>query len=196
MLTKTSSKVNRMVGLAIFIAIVVVLQVLGSFIRFGSFSVSLVLLPIVIGAALYGPAAGAILGGAFSVVVLINTINGTDAGANMLWVANPAMTAAVIMLKGILAGFTAGIVYSAISKKNPYVGVVCAAFISPVVNTGIFLAAMALFFRDTLILWAGDSPLFYYTFIGLAGVNFLLELGVNIVLAPVAVRIIRIGRKT
>ena len=52
-------------GVAIFTAIVVVLQLLGSFVRFGPFSVSLVLIPIVVGAAMYGAGAGAWLGFVF-----------------------------------------------------------------------------------------------------------------------------------
>ena len=58
-----TTKIRRMVGVAILAAIVVVLQSVGSFIRFGSVSVSLVLIPIVVGAAMYGPGAGAVLGG-------------------------------------------------------------------------------------------------------------------------------------
>ena len=40
---------RTLTGLALFTAIVVVLQFLGSFVRFGPFSISLVLIPIVVG---------------------------------------------------------------------------------------------------------------------------------------------------
>ena len=53
---------RTLTGVAIFTAIVVVLQFLGSFIRFGPFSISLVLVPIVVGAALYGHGAGRLAG--------------------------------------------------------------------------------------------------------------------------------------
>ena len=66
-----TTKIRRMVGVAILAAIVVVLQSVGSFIRFGSVPVSLVLIPIVVGAAMYGPGAGAVLGSVFSIVVLL-----------------------------------------------------------------------------------------------------------------------------
>ena len=49
---KNRSKIRRLTGIAIFTALVVVLQLLGSFIKFGPFSVSLTLIPIVVGAAL------------------------------------------------------------------------------------------------------------------------------------------------
>jgi uncharacterized membrane protein len=195
MQSNSVSKTSRMVGIAIFIAIVIILQMVGSFIRFGSFSVSLVLIPIAVGAAVYGAAAGAILGAAFGVVVLINCINGVDAGGAMLWAANPALTALLCIAKGALAGAVSGWVYRALSPKNGIAGAVCAAVICPVINTGIFLAGLLLFYQETLIIWAGETELIYYAFIILAGVNFLLELAVNIILSPVIVRIINISGK-
>lgn len=71
-----NQKTKTLTGLALFTAIIVVLQLLGSFIKFGPFSISLVLIPIVVGAAVYGPKAGAYLGGVFGVVVLIACIAG------------------------------------------------------------------------------------------------------------------------
>ena len=66
-----NTKTKNMVGVALFIAIVVVLQMLGGGIKVGGmFSISLVLIPIVVGAALYGWKAGGILGVAFGVAVL------------------------------------------------------------------------------------------------------------------------------
>ncbi|NLF34555.1 MAG: ECF transporter S component, partial [Clostridiales bacterium] len=52
---------QTMTGLAIMTAIIVVLQVVASFVKFGPFSITLALAPIIIGAALYGPMAGAYL---------------------------------------------------------------------------------------------------------------------------------------
>ena len=53
-------KVNakKIAGVGLLTALVVVLQLLGSFIKFGTVSISLVLIPIVVGAALYGVGAG------------------------------------------------------------------------------------------------------------------------------------------
>ncbi len=56
---------------------------------------------------------------------------------------------------------------------------------------GLFLLGLTLFFRETLSQWAaGSQNLTSYILFGLVGVNFLIELGVNIVLAPVIVRIV------
>lgn len=56
----SQEKTRRLAGLALFTALIVILQLLGSFIRFGPVSVSLVALPIVVGAAVYGSAGGAV----------------------------------------------------------------------------------------------------------------------------------------
>jgi len=85
-----SAKINRMVGIALLMAIVVVMQFLGGILTTASgFSISLVLIPIVLGAAVYGPGAGALLGATFGVIVFINCVNGTDLGGAMVFQANP-----------------------------------------------------------------------------------------------------------
>ncbi len=64
-MSKAASRgsVRRMTGLSLLTAIIAVLTVLGNFVRFGPFPITLALAPIIIGAAMYGPSAGAILGG-------------------------------------------------------------------------------------------------------------------------------------
>ena len=183
-------KTKRMIVIAILIAVVVVLQIVATFVRLGAFPVTLVLVPIVVGAAVYGRTTGATLGAAFGIVVLVNCVNGSDIGGHMLWAANPALTAVLCLGKGIAAGYAAGIVYSLLSKKNKYIGVFAAAIACPVVNTLIFILAMIFLYRETLLVWAGESHYLYFSFMILAGANFLLELCVNVILSPTALRII------
>ncbi len=102
----------KLVGVGLFTAIVVVLQYLGSFIKFGPFSISLVLVPIVIGAALYGRTAGAWLGFVFSVVVLLQP------DTALFYQANFAGTIITVLLKGTLAGLLAGVVYKALENLS------------------------------------------------------------------------------
>lgn len=181
-----------MVGIGLFIAIVMVLQFLGGGIKFGVFSISLVLVPIVVGAAVYGWASGAILGFAFGAAVLLSG----DAAAFLA--VDPLATVAVVLVKGIACGITAGWMYKLFVKINRTVGVFAAAIICPIVNTGVFLIGCWLFFLETISQWGtglGFSNAAEYMFLGLAGTNFLIELAVNIVLAPVIVRLIKIRLK-
>lgn len=184
-------KTKKMVGVGLLTAIVVVLQAVAVAIRpMGVFNISLVLVPIVVGAALYGYKAGAWLGFVFSIVVLF-----TDSAAFMA-VSVPG-TIITVVLKGTLAGLVAGLVYLALEKKNRYVAVVASAVICPIVNTGIFLIGCLVFFLDTLNVWgaaAGFENVGSYLIFGMVGVNFLIEMAVNIVLSSVIMRIIRIGK--
>ena len=186
----------RLTGLGILTAIVIMLQIFTTFVRFGPFSITLALIPIVVGAAMYGKGAGAYLGAVFSAVVVIMCITGGDLGGAMVWAANPFMCVVMCMLKGTAAGFLAGLMYQLVAPKNQLVGVILAALISPIANTGIFIIGMLLFFKDTLAAWAGGSDLLTYIILGLTGVNFLVELGVNLVLSPVVVKIIEAVKKT
>ena len=195
------SKINRMVGIALLAAVVVVLQLLAGMIRIGPFSITLTLIPIVIGAAFYGPTAGSILGTVFGIVVYSACVNGTDVGGNMVYVANPFLCFLVVIGKGALSGLCAGLVYRAVTKNHDstersFVGVLLAAITAPVVNTGVFCAGMLLFFRETLQAWAAGSELFNYIIFSLTGVNFLIELGINVVFSPAIVTIIRAVRKS
>ena len=190
-----NSKTKRIAGIGIFAAIVVVLQLVATLVPLYPFAITLVLVPIVIGAALYGIAAGGILGAIFGLVVLVMSISGQDIGGQLLWVANPFATAMVIMLRGILAGMAAGIVYRIFAARNTLFGVVLAAIVCPVVNTGLFLLAMYFIFPYFLDMWAAGATTVYFLFIGLAGINFVIELTINIILSPTIVRIINATRR-
>ena len=191
-MNNSNGKTRRLAGLALFTAIVVVLQLLGSFIKVGPFAVSLVLIPIVVGAAVYGVSAGAWLGFVFGVVVTIAVVTGADQGGYIMFSARPVMTVLVCLIKGTAAGYVAGLLYRAIGKKHPLAGVLVAA---PVVNTGLFVLAMVLFYQPQLQAWAGGTAVATYVVTGLVGVNFLLELGVNLVLSPTITRLIAAGKK-
>lgn len=184
-------KVNakKIAGVGLLTALVVVLQLLGSFIKFGTVSISLVLIPIVVGAALYGVGAGAWLGGVFSVVVLCQPDTALFLNMSIFG------TILTVMLKGILAGALSGLVYRVLSKKHKYAGVVCAAVVCPVVNTGIFLLGCRLLFFDWILQNAGGANAFIFMITGFVGLNFVVELAVNVVLSPVIVRLVNISKK-
>ena len=193
---KQSGGTRKMAGLAIFTAIIVVLQVLCTFIRFGPFSITLALAPIIIGTAMYGKGAGAYLGGVFGAVVLITGLLGWDGGTVMLLMGiNPVGCILICLVKGIAAGFFAGLCYELIAKKNDKLGVLISGIVCPVVNTGLFIVGMLVFFFDTLSGWAGGQDLLLYIIVGLTGINFLVELAVNIILSSGITQIIRAGKK-
>lgn len=220
-----NSKTKKIVGIGLFTAIVLVLQFLGGGIKFGMFSISLVLVPIVVGAAVYGWQAGAWLGFTFGVAVLLSG----DAAAFLA--VDVVGTVLTVLVKGTAAGLCSGLVYKLvvtlmnkhskkrmqfiknnygigeccetgvyeyISRNNRYVAVIASAVICPIVNTGVFMLGCVLFFMETVAGWGaavGFENAASYMFLGLAGTNFLIELATNLFLSPVIVRLISFAKK-
>ncbi len=185
----TRKKTKRLTYMAFLSALIVVLQVLTYFIKVGPFNMSFVLVPIVLGAMLFGPSSGAILGGVFGIVVIVVSVAGLDIGGNMVFAANPFMCIVLCMLKGVAAGWVSGLIYKALSGKlgNRRLEIAVAAAVAPICNTGIFIVGMLLFFKDVLTVWAGGTDLLIYVITGIAGINFIIEFLLNIIVAPILV---------
>lgn len=182
---RKETSTNNMVLTALLTAIVFVLQfVFAALMRAGVFSFSLVLVPIVIGAALCGSKVGAWLGFVFGVAVLLSG----DAGPFLA--VNVPGTIITVLVKGILCGYLSGLTYELFKKYSKTLSVFLAAVVCPIVNTGVFLIGCLIFFLDIVSTWAGGMDVAQYMFFGLAGINFLIELVCNIVLSPIIVRLI------
>ena len=191
-MSNTKKQTERVALGALFTALVIVLQLIGSAIRFGPFSISLVLVPIVLGSAVCGYKIGGFLGLVFGAAVLISG----DAAAFLAF--DVFGTILTVLVKGALCGLIAGVTYKFLSKINTYFAVFAAALVCPIVNTGVFLIGCLLFFMEPVTAWGaalGFTDVGKYMFFGLAGGNFLVELAINAVLAPVILRIISLIKK-
>ena len=124
---------RKLVLSAVMTAIVVILQVMAVLTRaiLPAFSINLVLIPIVIGAAIGGVGLGGWLGFISGVAVLISG----DAAAFLA--INIPGTIITVLLKGFLSGVAAAFVYKLLENKNRYVAVLAAAVVCPVVNTQV-----------------------------------------------------------
>lgn len=188
----TRYNTRKLALLALLTAIVAVLQMLGVAIRFGTFAVSMVGVPVILGAALMGPLAGAWLGLVFGIAVLVSG----DAALFLTW--DPAATVIIVLLKGTLAGLAAGGVYQLLEKRNTFLAVLAAAVAYPLVNTGVFFLGCMVFFLDDCIQFAanlgvtGSGPVIVMSvFIGF---NFFFELGLDLVLSGIVERLVKIGK--
>lgn len=178
---------------AVLTALVIILQFMGSFIRFGMFSVSLVLVPIVIGAAMCGIKVAAWLGFVFGAVVLLS---GDAAPFMSISLYGTVIT---VLAKGIGCGLAAGFVYKLLNEKSKYLAVMAASVVCPVVNTGIFLLGCAVFFLEGITPWAaaeGCKNVVEYMFLFLAGGNFIFELVTNLILGPAVTTILKAFKKS
>ena len=186
-----NNKTKTMVGVGLLTAIVVVLQLMGTPLKLGMFAGAIALLPIVVGAALYGWKAGIWLGFAFGSTVLLSG----DA-APFLGISIPG-TIITVLAKGSACGAVAGLVHKLLEKFNKVLAAYASAIVAPIVNTGIFAIGCYVFFYKELANWNAGAyaNTTAYIFLGLIGLNFFTELGTSVVLAPVIVRLVKIGKK-
>ena len=186
MKTKRKMSTETLVLGAVLTALVIVLQYLSMAIRFGTFSITLSLTPIVIGAVCCGVGMGAWLGFVFGITVLLT------GDAAPFWAVTAAGTFITVIAKGIAAGVLPAIVFKLLKKANHTVASSFAAILSPIANTGVFLLGCIIFFIPTLIEWYGNITAFLVTIFSF---NFVIEMVLNIVLTPVLIRLINMKVK-
>ena len=182
-----SQKIKRMVGIASLAAVVVVLQLIANYIPGpGGVSITLALIPLVIGAILYGPTGGAILG-----VIMGGIILTAPSTASFLNV-RPFITVVLCLVKTGVAGLVSGLVFNLLKKHNLTLAVIIASILVPILNTGIFSIGCMLFYMETLTLWAGGSNAIAFLFLTMIGINFIIEFIINSVLSPTILYIVKI----
>ena len=203
MQSKTRKKTLRLAQMAMLIALIAVLQILATvFSKMVALpvSITLTLVPIVVGAVLFGPLEGAILGFSFGAITLILGVTGFDPVVLQSFQFSGVGTIFLILLKGTAAGAVAGAIAIPFKKRDKlYPAVFMAAILAPLTNTAIYIIGMMTIFQGT---WAGQAEEYggmlalALIIIGMALVNFVIELTINVVLGSSVVRIIQAVKKS
>ncbi|MBE6125961.1 MAG: ECF transporter S component [Erysipelotrichaceae bacterium] len=186
---------KKLVTTALLAAVIIVLQTVASGIRIGPFTPTLSLIPIIIGALLYGPMVGGFLGAVFGVIVIIGVLTGSEPMSTMMMQTNPVMTVVLCLAKGIAAGVIPALVYNVLKDKNDLVATALAAILAPVSNTGIFSIGLLTVFMPIAEQFAAQLEfpnVAKFLFVGIIGTNFLFELAINVVLVPVVKRVLKV----
>lgn len=177
--------------LGVLTALIIVLQVLGSnIVVFGTVRLSFVLVPIVLGAIMLGVRGGVFLGFVFGLITIIMGAVGADPFTYVLLNESPFLCVATCLVKAVCAGLISALTYKAVSVRNKTIALFVSAIVAPVVNTGLFILgalAMGNVLNDKFV--ANGETLIHFLIIGCAGINFLVELSINVVLAP-ALRVV------
>ena len=184
---------KNITGIAVLLALVIVLQAFGGTISIGAVQLNFTLIPIVLGAILFGPLVGAFLGFACGVVVLIQVIMGMVPFYVLIWTNDPIVTTLTCIVKTSAAGFISGLLFKWISKKNGVVAVFVASGIVPVVNTFLFIVGCL--FMNAVSTMAGEQNLLVFILVGIVTFNFFIEFAINLLVAPAIHRVIGIVDK-
>lgn len=175
---------KNIVYLAILTTLLVVLNLLSTVFKIIT-NVNLTLIPIVLGALMLGVRGGLILGLISGIMTFMFGAFGVDAFTNFLFSQHPILTFLTCTVKITVAGVLGGLVYNILKQKNRYVATFLASATVPVVNTGIFVLGALTMYDSISTLANGEGVgVMYFLVIICAGVNFLIELGINLLVAP------------
>ena len=186
---KLSSK--EITGIAVLLALVITLQTFGGTISIGAVQLNFTLIPIVLGAIVFGAWVGAFLGLACGIVVLIQVMMGVVPFYALIWANDPIATFFTCTVKTTVAGFVAGLIYRLLSNKNKKVAIFVASGLVPIINTAIFIVG-CLFMTNSVYGLAGGQNVFVFILVGLVTFNFFIELGINLLVAPALQRVIQV----
>lgn len=189
------SRTRRLTVISILAAIVIVVSFLP--LKTLGLEISFAMVPIAIGAMLFGPAAGAILGTVFGVVSFLQCFGYSPFGV-LLLNENWFYTLLVCIPTRALAGFLTGVVFRALGKagnSGEKLSYPVAALCAPLLNTVLFMSALVLFFykSETVqyfveLLGAANPFSFIILFVG---INGLVEIIAGFVVAYPAGRALK-----
>lgn len=186
---------KNVVYLAILTTLLVVLNLLSTVFKIVT-NVNLTLIPIVVGALTLGIKGGFILGLISGLMTFVFGVTGVDPFTNFLFTQHPVLTFLICTVKITAAAVLGAFVYNIIRNKNKYVATFVASAVVPIVNTLIFVLG-ALLMSDTISVFSNAEgvSVIYFLIVICAGVNFLIELGINLLVAPAIYSVIRIVDK-
>ncbi len=187
-MTSTNLRTIKLVQLALFTAVILIMAFTPiGYIRTPGLEITLLVVPVTVGAIVLGPVTGAILGGVFGVTSFIQCFGMSAFGATLLGI-DPIGTFIVTMIPRILMGWLAGLIFSGIKKidKTNNISYAIASLAGPLLNTVFFMGALVLFFYQTEYIQGFANALGtdnVFTFIlAFVGVNGLIEAAVCFVL--------------
>lgn len=170
---------KKKITLIIFITITIVIQSLSTFINIGGFPISLSMVPIIIGGAVFGVGFGSLLGLIFGIIVSLTVLLGLDPTGTVMFSIHPLITIGICLIKGLAAGFISSLLYKIINNKK--IAIIISAVSATITNTLLFLITLALFF---------DSS-FSVIISTLLSINFLIELIINTLISPACYYVVK-----
>ena len=172
----TIDKTRKMVEIAVLSAILLVLEVTGiGFLKTGPLEFTIMQIPVVIGAIVLGPSAGAILGGVFGLTSFWQCLGKSAFGVTLMGI-SPISAFIVCFVPRVLMGLFCGLIFQALKKidKKHTVSYYVASLLGTLMNTAFFMLLLLLLFGNSEFIVGMQNGksliLFVATFVGIQGV--------------------------
>lgn len=198
---KTTTKVQKMVLSAVLAALLIFLMISGlGYIPTGfGFTITILMLPVAIGAILLGPAVGAFLGFVFGLTSFATCFLGMDPFGVALLAISPWKTAVVCLVPRILCGWLCGLIFKGLQKidKTQFLSYGVASVSAALLNTFFFLFALWIFFGTdpAVTQYTGGSSNLFLLIGALGGVNALIEAASCLVLGTAITKALAVVQK-
>lgn len=149
-MNRMSTTTRTLTQLALLTAVVLVMAYtpLG-YLRVGPLTMSLLTVPVAIGAMLVGPAGGAWLGLVFGLTSFMNAVNGTGGLTALAFQYNPALCFVTCVGARVACGLCCGLLYlgaARLFKTHDKAACVVGALSAPLLNTLFFMSCLLGFF--------------------------------------------------
>ena len=191
-------KIQYLTRLSILVAIMLLFAFTPiGYIRLLAVEITLMILPVAIGAIWLGPAAGAFLGGVFGVTSFVQCF-GLSAFGTFLLSLSPILTFITCMIPRILCGWLSGLLFEAVRKndKTKVLSYFVASLSTALLNTLLFMLCIVLFFWknalfiETMGAWGITTDSLWIFLIAFVGINGLVEAIVNCVIGGSAAKVL------
>ncbi len=172
-MNKSKFSTKYLVELALLTAIILLMAFTPiGYIKTAGLEITLIVVPVAVGAVILGPAGGAILGGVFGITSFIQCF-GMSAFGTLLMGINPVFTFIVCVPTRILEGWLTGLIFQGLCKtKLPKgVSVTIANLCCPLLNTTFFMGSLVILFESTMREQLGITKVFPFiaAFVGING---------------------------
>ncbi|MDO5015202.1 MAG: ECF transporter S component [Clostridia bacterium] len=194
MVKSQTEKTVKLTQLAFLIALIIIMTFTPiGYIPIGPLKITLLLIPVVLGAILLGPSGGTICGFAFGMSSFITCFTGDAFGAALVAI-NPFYTFITCVVTRTIMGYLTGLLFKKINKDEKVWPLILSSLVGVCLNTLLFMSAIIIFFKDAPIVvgWMeslGTSNLFMFVILAV-GVNFLVELLVTSILSTAIAKVI------
>ena len=176
----------RLTQMSILVAILIIMAFtpLG-YLKTAGVEITFMTIPVVVGAIVLGPTAGAILGGIFGITSFIQCFGLSAFGAALLSI-NPFFTLIICLVPRILMGYFAGIIFKYLKKidKTKLWSFGVASLSGALLNTIFFMITLMLLFGNSELIkgFRKDGKNVLMFMVAFVGINGLIEAIVTFVI--------------
>lgn len=190
------NQIRYMVQLAVLIAIILVLELSGvGMIRTLGLELTILQIPVIIGAIVMGPTAGGILGAVFGLISFWECFGKSQFGVALLSI-NPFLTFLVCVPPRLLMGLCCGWIFNGLHKidktRGQMVAFIGASLSGALLNTVFFMTTLVLCFYNTeyiqsFVTYFGSTNVFTFI-LAFVGIQGAVEAGLSTVVGTAVSR--------